>query len=223
MDLGIKYLREEAGKKALDYLHNERGLSDETISDFQIGYCPEKAKHQLAGRIITPICDAFGEVVAISTRRMEKDHSFRFWHEQYEKGFYVYGLHLAKRHIIKYRKAILVEGEFDVACLHSQGIKMTIGLCGSALSSFQASMILRYCSIIYLLFDPDRGGRSATQRAMNLYKLISPMVSSSNPIMFVPVILPDGLDPDDFVKQHGKKALADLMKKSQEESNIFKS
>jgi len=221
VQVAARTLRSERGKRALDYLKEERGLSESVIERFQIGYCPPDVEHELSGRIITPIFDPYGKVVALSTRHLDRKKDF--WHESFDKHFYLYGLHLAKSSIIKNRRAILVEGEFDVAYLHSRGADMTVGCCGSAFSVFQASTLGRYCSEIYLVFDSDvskkpgmlGSGQRAIQRAMEMQKEIL------MDMKFIPVHLPLGEDPDDFVKANGIKAFSELLRESKENAELF--
>ena len=115
-------IRKPEGKKALDYLLNERKFSNEVIDKFDIGYCPPDINHEVRGRIITPIYDPYGELVAISTRHLDRNNKHRFLHESFEKGFYLYGLYYAKKNIQRTNKVIVVEGECDVSSLHSFGL-----------------------------------------------------------------------------------------------------
>ncbi len=204
----MRTLRETKGKKALEYLKEVRGLSDRIIDVFQIGYCPIRTDHELAGRIIIPICDPYGNPVAISTRHPEKRRDF--WHESFNKSFYLYGLHIAKRYIISRQKAIIVEGEFDVTCLHSMGLKATVGVCGSAFSPFQASLLARYCNEVYLVFDADenKSGEKAIKRALKMQR------DRLHGMRFIPVRLPVGTDPDDFIKKQGRKSFVSLLNES---------
>ena len=159
-------MQKPEGKIAFDYLIDERRLSKKVIEQFEVGYCPEDINHRLRGRIITPIYDAYKNLIALSTRHLDKSHPKRFWHESFEKRFYLYGLYYAKKFITKYNRVILVEGEFDVMALHSNGFPMTIGMCGSALTLFQIALLSKYCSYFYLLFDGDEAGRKSIKRAM---------------------------------------------------------
>ena len=211
VELSKRSLKKEEGQKALHHLKNERKFSDEVIDDFDFGYCPEKINHPLCGRIITPIYDIFGNIVAISSRHLDKNHSNRFWHESFDKGSYLYGLLYAKEFIIKYKKVILVEGEFDVAALHSSGFKMTVGVCGSALTVFQVAMLSRYCSNMYVMFDGDKRGKEAIRRTKKIYSKYD-LVSYG--INFYPVYLPGNKDPDEYIRMEGRKKLQELLKQS---------
>jgi DNA primase len=200
------------GKIALDYLVNERGLSEAVIRQFQMGYVPLGVQHQTRGRLIHPIWDASGELVAISTRHLHKPKNESFWHEEFEKSFYLYGLHLAKSAILDRDMALVVEGELDVTFYHSHGIPFTVGLMGHALSLFHISLLARYCSRIFLLFDGDAGGKQGFEKAKELYN-----ANLEGRVEVIPCRMSDGMDPDDFLKQGGKKAVDGLMRKEYEQ------
>ena len=206
------------GEEALDYLINVRDLSKRVIKEFEFGYCPENIDHQLRGRIITPIYDHYNNLIAISTRHIDKKRKNRFWHESFDKGLYIYGLNIAKSYIMKYDKAILVEGEIDVCVLHSSGFPMTIGVCGSAFSLFQAALLSRYCSTVFIAFDGDASGKKSLERTINLYKKYNFIAYE---MKYIPVYLPKNKDPDEYVKECGKKEFSNLLKKSREESDVL--
>lgn len=178
-----------------------------------MGYCPPSSGHQLRGRIITPIYDPSDGLVALSTRHLDPDHPNRFWHEVFDKGSYLYGLPQAKYTIQSVNKAIIVEGEFDVIALHMMGFKMTVGVCGSALTLFQIGLLSRYCSEIYLLFDADDAGKEAMRRADVMYKREA---LEGYGIQFFSVRMPKGMDPDEFVFTNGRDALKERLIESKE-------
>lgn len=211
-------IRKPEGKKALDYLLNERRFTNEVIDKFDIGYCPEDVDHEVRGRIITPVYDPYGELVAISTRHLDRNHYQRFLHESFDKGFYLYGFYNARISIQKTNKVIIVEGECDVSCFHSFGFDMTVGLCGSAFTLFQISLLSKYCTDFYLLFDGDQAGRHSTARTMKDYEKYN---LEAYKIKFIPVYLPAKTDPDDFLIENGRK---EMMKKfiTAREDNEFR-
>jgi len=214
-------LRQPKGKIALDYLKDKRRFSDIIIDKFNFGYCPKDVDHQLNGRIIVPVYDAYGGLVALSTRHIEEDHSIRFWHEKYHKSYFLYALNFAKKNMLKRNKVILVEGEFDTASLHSFGFDFTIGVCGSAFSLVQAVSIARYCSNVYLLFDGDSAGRHAIDNAMKMCDEYGFDKRSSPAFNFIPVYLPDGIDPEDYVKSEGPNGMIELLKKAKKEHELW--
>lgn len=211
-------LREPEGKKALDYLKDVRKFSDEIIDKFDIGYCPLNINHDVRGRIITPVYDTYGELIALSTRHLNEEmKKGRFLHETYDKGSYLYGLCYAKDSIQKTGKAIIVEGEFDVACLHSYGLDMTVGLGGSAFTLFQIALLAKYCKNYYLMLDPDEAGSSCIERAMKEYRKYN---LEAYGLKFIPVKLPPKTDPDKYVIEYGKKGMIEKLKTAREDSEF---
>jgi len=206
------------GKIALDYLTDERKLSKKIIKQFDVGYCPQDIDHRLRGRIITPVYDEYKNLIILSTRHLDKTHPNRFWHESFEKKLYLYGLCYAKEFIIRYNRVIIVEGEFDVMALHSNGFPMTVGICGSALSLFQIALLSKYCSYFYFLFDGDEAGRDAMERAKGIYDKYYLNVYD---IHFIPVYLPKDMDPDDAIKKYGSKKLKEKLKEAYDEYKIL--
>lgn len=211
VEKAIATLWSEEGKDTLNYLANERGFSEKTIKDFCVGYCPKRVSGYLSNRVITPIYDTYGYLSFLSTRVPRTKDSFTFLHESIEnKGLYLYGIQQAIPYIIKKQKAIIVEGEFDVLYLHSHGIHTAVAACGSALSIFQVILLLRYCSEIYYVTDGDKAGKEAQKRFMNIYDKF--MMSYTNPpVRLVPAIMPDNMDPDDYIKEKGIKSFVEYL------------
>ena len=213
-------LKKEEGKIALNDLRENRKISDKIIDDFDFGYCPTDYDTQLGGRIITPFYDTYGDLLVITTRHLDRTLKGvdRFWHETFDKGSYLYGLHYAKQNILKYKKAIVVEGEMDVAVLHSNDFSITVGVCGSAFTLSQASLLARYCSEVYFLFDGDDPGKLAAERVLKLY---NDNGFDAYGIKYIPVYLPPETDPDEFVITNGRDALKDLMIRAKQNNNIW--
>jgi DNA primase len=207
-------LRKPEGKVALDYLVDKRKFTYEVMDRFDVGYCPVDVNHEVRGRIITPIYSTYGDLVAISTRHLDKNHHQRFLHESFDKGSYLYGLDKAKEAIQRSNKVIIVEGECDVLCMHTYGFNMTVGLCGSALTLFQISLLSKYCENFYLLLDGDDAGRDSIKRAMKDYDKYNLEAYGVN---FIPVHLPDGSDPDEFIISRGKRNMVDKLRSAKEE------
>lgn len=151
----------------------------------------------VSGRIIMPLTNPYGKLVALTTRDI-KEYSLRpHWHESFEKANFLYGLDIAKQEIIKKNAVIAVEGQFDVGYLRTIGLKHVVGILGTALSYRQASLLARYCKNVYLFFDGDEGGKKATERSMEMYQrqaLGMPGVD----MKFYPMDTPLNKDPDDF-------------------------
>jgi len=206
------------GEKALEYLRFKRGFSDDIIKEFDFGYCPLNINHQLRGRLITPIYDSHKQLVALSTRHLDESVDNRFWHESFDKSSYVYALCYAKKSIMKYHKVIIVEGEFDVAYLHTVGFKMVVSICGSALTLSQTVLLSRYCREMYLAFDGDKQGQIAIERSLKLFKKHN---LGAYGIKFIPVKFPIDTDPDEFVKKEKKEAFRKLLIESRSEYELY--
>ncbi len=217
----------ELGRK---YLMNDRGLKEETLRKFNLGYLPDTLNHQLAGRIIFPVYDPSGNLIAISSRFINKqDRMPVYWHESYQKSFYLYGVKESKDFIRKWKFVVVVEGQFDVLQLHNSSMFNTVGLCGNKLSSMQLAVIHRYCEDIIILLDKDLN--LSGQRAM--VKLIYPKMThqqiinmNENQLLnsieqikyseYSPkigaVMFKENTDPDEFIRNKGFKQLRGMIK-----------
>lgn len=226
-----KCLWNDSGKPGRQYLLEKRGLSEEVLRNFRLGYIPSYVKHQLRGRIILPLCDPSGNLIAIGSRAIEKDSYLPvYWHESYQKPFYLFGIEQAHLYLRKVKFAIVVEGQFDVLQLVNHGVRNVVGLCGNKMSKIQTSVIHRYCKEIVLLLDSDEnlaGQRGADKiLAESTYEYEFEL--SSHPKFPVPwhqqqsydivhrdvlsVTLPEKSDPDEFVRKHGIDELRKLIK-----------
>jgi DNA primase len=217
--MGKKSLRSDIGKEALSYLKDKRGFSDESINKFNLGYMPIDVKnydgkrHELAGRIILPIYCQYNNLIALSSRDWRKDAMVPFWHEEFTKSFYVYGLNISKESILKKNEAIVVEGEFDVIYLYGSMINNVVGILGSNFHFYQLILLSRYCNNIFIVTDGDKAGKIAIEKAVALSK--ENMLKKYD-VNIIPVYLLDGFDPDDFVKKEGKEKFFELLNKSKE-------
>lgn len=187
--------------KAKDYFIS-RGLNEESISKFQLGFCPfsfsyvknidqkdipfgisvgllakdlqsQKTYTPFSGRLIFPICNKKGNVIAFGARILDKESSNQNakYINSKESKFYskkqtLYALHLAKDTIIKNKEALIVEGYMDVIMLHQAGYKNALASCGTALSAEQIATISKLEAKIVLCFDTDSAGKKATIRAI---------------------------------------------------------
>jgi DNA primase catalytic core len=217
VELAKKSLWSKEGKEVFSYLKNERGFSEAVIDEFDFGFCPSRINHQLRGRIITPIYDVHNTLIALSTRSFYKGRSF--WHETFAKKMHFYGLNFAKNNILKFKKVIIVEGEFDVASLHTAGFKVSVGLCGSSFTLSHAVLLARYCSDVYFVFDGDKAGDNARKGAMEIYNKYN---LEAHGIRYIPINLPDEIDPNDYIKDYGASELKKLLVVAKEEYDLVK-
>lgn len=119
--------------------------------------------------------------------------------EVFQKRRLLYGLHLGRNAIRKEERALVVEGYMDVVRLHGAGLQSVVAPLGTALTTEQADALARLSPNVFLLYDSDEAGLKATFRAgLELLRLgVAPRVVS----------LPDGEDPDTFVRARGVEAL----------------
>jgi len=240
-------LRGAEGAAARAYLEG-RGLGAELIDRFQLGYAlprwdgllralrsktlPEKLL-EAAGlviprqngsghydrfrhRVMIPIWDVSGKVVAFGGRAMEAEEVKYINSPEtavYRKGTHLYALNLAARAVREKRQAIVVEGYFDAIMLHAAGFEQTVATLGTALTTEQARLLGRYTDTVVLLFDPDAPGIGAARR--NLEQLINVELD------WRIVLLPEGLDPDEYVRRHGAEAFQAALDAGQDLVEFF--
>jgi len=236
VDKACRCLWANSGTPGREYL-SKRGLSEETMREFRLGYIPKFVKHQLRGRIILPLFDPSDNLVTVGSRAIESGGFLPvYWHESYEKTFYLYGIERAREALRRHKFAVVVEGQFDVLQLHNHGVRNVVGLCGNKMSDVQISVIQRYCTEIVLLLDADKNqaGQMGAHKilaesgaydysdlsldASNLPIPLStsePQVMASRPI--VSVVLPENSDPDEYIRAHGIAALKKIVKEKRHE------
>lgn len=221
----------QSGKKALDYLYR-RGLDEETIKAFEIGLAPkqkdslykvlkeanyleinmidlglighnDQGYYDLFNRRITfPIKDEDGNVVGFSARIFDQvDPSQPKYVNTketflYHKGSILYHLDAAKSEILRKKRFILHEGQMDVIASTSAGLKESICTMGTALTLEQAYALKRYADHAIICYDGDKAGIKASLKAIQIFKQAQMKVHL--------VLLPDGQDPDEYVKGFGK-------------------
>lgn len=200
-------------REAISYLKESRGLSEQIIKDFNFGYYPARLRqkgHDWAGRLIMPLVDQNNKLIVLTSRDFRCTDKSRMphLHEEFNKKMFLYGMNVAKKHIIANKKAIVVEGQFDTTCSHTFGFNITIGILGSAFSVQHVTVIARYCRDIFLVFDNDESGCKNLERSMIMYKNYG---LESSDIKFIPVIIPIHKDPDEFLRKEGKQEYYDLL------------
>ena len=165
----------------------------------------------VGGRLVFPIQNIYGDVVAFCGRILEKDAKFAKYINTAEtkiftKGKNLYGINLLKRKnmVTPINNIIVVEGQMDVVSLHSAGFVQAVASMGTALTQDQAKLIKRFVDDVYICYDGDSAGKKATIRGLDILK-------EQNLNVFV-MSLPDGMDPDDVIKKMGRDAFAKLMK-----------
>jgi len=151
------------------------------------------------GRVIFPLFDEQGEVVAFAGRLLtDRPDQPKYLNSPdtpfYNKSELLYGLHAARSVLRKGRPALVVEGYMDVLALHQAGFLEAVATCGTALTEGHLARLRRYTRELLLLYDADEAGQAAVQRAL------LPALQAG---FFVRVLsLPDSKDPDEFLRLH---------------------
>ena len=232
-----KYLMSPDGRWALDYLLG-RGLSLSTIKRFGLGAAPESwdslinhlkekgfsindmytanvvGKSQRGSfydrfrrRIMFPIINIRGNVVAFSGRAMPGDEKAGGKYVNtsdtpvYKKSENLFGINYAKNNCSE--RVILVEGNMDVISLHQAGFDYAVAPLGTAFTSEQVNLLARYTKEIVLMLDADAAGQKAIKRATQLLENTGLEVKV--------VVIPDGKDPDEFIKKNGPERFRALL------------
>lgn len=215
--------------KALEYL-NKRQISANTIRGFGLGFAPESweglyrfllskgygseqiEKIGLIGkksgnngyydkfrnRIMFPIIDTKSRIIGFGGRVLD-DKMPKYLNSKesiiFNKGNHLYGLNLVNKHSNR-KRILLVEGYIDVISLYSKGINYAVASLGTALTERQGRLLKRYGDEVYIAYDSDTAGVKATLKAIDilLKEDVKPKI----------ILLPDGMDPDDYINKMGK-------------------
>ena len=162
-------------------------------------------------RVMFPIRNDYGEVIAFSGRTLESDPKAAKYVNSPEtalftKGKVLYGLDKSKRDLIEKNTAIVCEGQLDLISAYEAGIRHVIAPQGTAFTSDQARLLRRYVETVLLCFDSDTAGKKAT--SSSLPSLLSQGLSVKV------VVLPAGEDPDSLIRRNGAAAFLALVEKA---------
>ena len=157
-------------------------------------------------RLMFPIRNAGGNPVAFGGRDLG-DGPAKYINSPespvYKKGRVLYGLCEARDAMRREKRVLLVEGYFDLLRCFDEGIEHVVATCGTALTAEQAALIRRYVPEVVVVFDGDAAGVRAAMRGIGILTGAGLTVRA--------LILPDGLDPDDYVKERGGEAFRQLV------------
>lgn len=157
-------------------------------------------------RIVFSISDAKSRVIGFGARVL--DNSLPKYINSpetpiYVKGKNLFGLDLAKDAIKDEDLAIIVEGYFDCVIPYQEGVKNIVASSGTALTIEQIRLLKRYTHNVCLVYDPDTAGQLATLRSLDLF------VEEDMDVRVVS--LPEGFDPDLYVRKHGAEGFKNLV------------
>ena len=154
-------------------------------------------------RLMFPIRDHRGRVIAFGGRIIgegEPKYLNSPETDLFHKGKEVYGLWESRSGIRNSKRVLVVEGYMDVVGLHQHGIDYAVATLGTATTEFQVSRLLKYAAEIIFCFDGDKAGKKAAFRAL---ENTLGQVSDAQKVSFM--FLPDGEDPDSFVRRYSKQ------------------
>lgn len=227
------------GAAGIDYF-KKRGLSAQTIVDFKLGFAPPqwdrlyrdfrergyrekdliksglcltkngKTYDRFRGRCMFPIRDDKGRVVAFGGRIIEEGEPKYLNSPEspiFHKGDLLFAMERARKEIRKTKQAVLVEGYMDVVGVHNLGVTNVVASLGTAFTQRQAQLLRRICDVAIVAYDMDRAGREATRRAI--------AIARETGLKLRIATLPDGKDPDEYIKQHGANAWEDVIAMAQ--------
>jgi DNA primase len=236
-DYFARALQSPAGEGGRAYLR-KRGMEAEAIGAFRLGFAPEGWQNLLdfldkkgvppklveqaglaipregerghydrfRGRLMIPIEDVDGHVIAFGGRIIgagEPKYMNSPESPIYTKGDNLYGLSRTREAIRQAGFSLMVEGYFDLIALWSAGIQNVVATLGTALTRAQVDLLRRYAPRVAAVFDPDEAGRKALARSLELFL--------AGNVHAKAVILPDGHDPDDFVRTRGREKMEELV------------
>lgn len=237
----VESLGSAGGTAARTYL-SQRGLTPEIVREFGFGWAPDEKQalpralpqfgedllaeagmriitenadryDRFRGRVMLPIHDARGRVIAFGGRILEKrDGVAKYLNSPdtplFDKGRTLYNLHRAAPAVRQTGRVVVVEGYMDVVALAQAGITEAVAPLGTALTEMQLELLWRMAEVPILCFDGDAAGQRAAMRAITrALPLLAPMRSLGI------VSLPAGLDPDDLIVQRGAQAMRNLLDK----------
>ena len=242
MEKAMDFYRAELKKapRAIEYLKG-RGLTGEIAARFRIGFAPDgwqglkevfpeyedrslvecglvidnegKRYDRFRDRVMFPILNQRGAVIGFGGRVMgEGEPKYLNSPETplFEKGREVYGLVQAREGIHASGRALVVEGYMDVVALAQFDVSYAVATLGTATTPVHVSKLLRLADELVFAFDGDAAGRKAAWRAL---EVSLPLAPDNKPLRFL--FLPDGEDPDSYVRAHGKAAFEKLVREAQ--------
>ena len=196
-----------------------KGFTEEEM--LKCGVCQKRTNDKgktyvydaLSGRLIVPIINNLGSVVAFGGRLLEKKPDFAKYKNTKETELFVKNRTLYNINNLKKEKnlhgigeVIMVEGYMDVISVYGGGFRNVVASMGTSLTVEQARILKRYADTVLISYDGDGAGQKATIRGLE--------VLANEGLTVRVVTLPDGLDPDDVIKKYGAEAYGKLLKES---------
>jgi DNA primase len=201
----------------LDFLRAQRYSREEIAqsglaasrSDDERGDAEEQHMYaRFRGRVIFPICNDYGEVIAFSGRVLDAEaRTAKYVNSPetpiFRKGRVFYGFHKSKRALIEAGAAIVCEGQLDLISAYEHGVQNVIAPQGTAFTPEQARLLSRFVKTVILCFDSDRAGQEAVTRSLPALMECDMEVRVAR--------LPDGQDPDSLIRGQGPEAFREAI------------
>jgi len=167
------------------------------------GVKPQRSYDRFRGRIMFPICNDVGEVIAFSGRLLQDEEGAAKYLNSpetalFRKGGVLFGLDKTKRALIEVSCAVVCEGQLDLISLFEAGITNVVAPQGTAFTESQARILKRFVNEVVLCFDADTSGQKAAERSLDALL--------QNDLIVRVAEMPMGEDPDSLVRREGKEA-----------------
>src|SRR5262245_55631619 len=189
---------------ALGQAMHKQGFSQELLVQSGLAVVRESQRgvyDRFRHRLMFPIHDRLGRPIAFGGRALESSEALpapKYLNSPetpiFHKGRLLYGLALAKTAMRQREQALIVEGYTDVIACHRQGVTHAVGTLGTALTEHHVGLLKGIVKEVVLVFDGDAAGGAATERSIELFLDAGMRVRV--------VTLPEGEDPDSFLRQH---------------------
>ena len=238
----------ELGEPALDYLH-QRGLDDQTIATFGIGYAPKnqllldffkehdidyqllrqsglfienqegELRDRFVDRVLFPIKDASGRVIAFSGRILTKSPNEPKYLNSPETKLFnkrdvLFNFDLARGAIRQRKAVVLFEGFMDVIAAYRAGIQNGVASMGTSLTNEQIYMLERVTDQLTICYDSDMPGQKATDRALKL-------LGDNSRLNLSVIQMPDGMDPDEYLRNAGQEKFVQVFADGKQTPTAF--
>lgn len=215
----------------IDYC-KQRGISGVTAKKFQLGYAPlhclkplipeslsmkdasglwSAHRERFAERLIFPILNLQGQVIGFGGRALKEGQEPKYLNSPdtplFHKSKVLYGMPQALKQPLDYW--VIVEGYMDVLRCHQEGITQAVAVLGTSFTADHFKLLTRYSMQLVFCFDGDNAGKRALHRTM---EALLPWVQDPHDIRCLH--LPDGLDPDEYLKKYGADSWMQLIKEA---------
>ncbi len=182
-----------------------------------VEYKKEAYRDRFRHRLMFPIRDSGGQIIAFGGRTLDNNIPPKYLNSPetpiYHKGRNLYCYHIAREACRSKKRVLVVEGYLDLLRLHTEGIRNVVATLGTALTRQHVRLMERIADEAVLVFDGDESGVKAASRSLELFLL------EQFPARCV--VLPEDLDPDDFVQKYGKTKFIEMIKEARELTDFY--